>query len=99
MVSYDSLSSFCHSNMAYMAVDAPVFPAALPEDGCIDLISVGSITSRTSVPQSLHAIEKGSLTRNEEAGGPHRRKFDSSGSRRRFIAKLIPTVLFSPAFQ
>ena len=85
--------------MAYMAADAPVFPVALSEDGCFDLISVGSITSRTSVTQSLHAIEKGSLTRNEEVEGPHRRKYDSSGSRRRFIAKFIPTVLFSPAFQ
>ena len=61
MVPYDNLGSFYAGNMPYMAAGAPVFPAALPNDGSFDLVSINGDMSRTSVFQSLLAIGKGAI--------------------------------------
>ena len=61
LVPYDKLGNFYSGNMAYMAADANFFPAALPNDGHLDLVTVNGDISRSSAIQSLLAIEKGTF--------------------------------------
>ena len=61
LVPYDNLGNFFAGNMAYMSPDANFFPAALPDDGCLDLVTVDGDISRTAAIQSLLAVEKGTF--------------------------------------
>lgn len=54
LVRYDQLGSFYAGNMAYMASDGNFFPAALPADGCIDMLCVpGDLDRRVSLKTML----------------------------------------------
>ena len=55
---YDKLGNFYAGNMVYMARDAPFFPAALPNDGNLDLVTIDGDISRIKAIQSLLAVEK-----------------------------------------
>ena len=58
-VSYDKLGNFYSGNMAYMAPDTNFFPATLPNDGYLDLVTIDGDISRTSSIQSMLAVENG----------------------------------------
>lgn len=45
--------------MSWMATDVNYFPAALPNDGCMDLVTVGGDISRVSALALLPAVESG----------------------------------------
>ena len=61
LVPYENLGNFYCGNMAYMSRDANFFPASLPHDGLMDLITVdGDISVATSI-KTLLAIEKGTF--------------------------------------
>lgn len=53
------VGSFYAGNMALMAPDANFFPATLPSDGHLDLITVGGDISRHSAIKCFLAVEKG----------------------------------------
>ena len=57
LVPYDKLGNFYAGNMVYMAPDAPFFPAALPNDGCLDLVTVDGDIGRVTAIKSLLAVE------------------------------------------
>lgn len=59
MVPYDTMGNFYAGNMAYMAPDVNFFPAALPNDGYIDLVTMDGDISRLAAVQSLMAAENG----------------------------------------
>ncbi|KAI9851645.1 MAG: sphinganine kinase lcb4 [Thelocarpon superellum] len=61
MVPYDKLGNFYAGNMAYMAADANFFPAALPNDGCLDLVCIDGDISRLAAIQALTAVGKGTF--------------------------------------
>lgn len=61
LVPYDKMGNFFAGNMAFMTPDANFFPAALPNDGCLDLFTIDGDISRTAAIQSLLAIEKGTF--------------------------------------
>ena len=61
LVPYDKLGNFYAGNMAYMTADANFFPAALPNDGFLDLVCVDGDISRLAALQSLMAVEKGTF--------------------------------------
>ena len=61
LVPYDKLGNFYSGNMAYMAADANFFPAALPNDGCLDLVTMDGDISRRAAIQVLLAVEKGTF--------------------------------------
>jgi sphingosine kinase len=61
LVPYDKLGNFYAGNMAYMAPDANFFPASLPSDGFMDLVTIDGDISRMSAVQSLLAVEKGTF--------------------------------------
>ena len=61
LVPYDKLGNFFAGNMAFMAPDANFFPAALPNDGCLDLLTIDGDIGRTAAIQSLLAVEKGTF--------------------------------------
>ncbi|KAI4170473.1 MAG: hypothetical protein LQ343_004976 [Gyalolechia ehrenbergii] len=56
---YDTLGNFYSGNMAFMAPDANFFPATLPNDGCMDLVTVDGDISRTAAIKCLLAIGPG----------------------------------------
>jgi sphingosine kinase len=58
LVSHDKLGNFYAGNMAYMSSDANFFPAALPSDGCLDLIRIRGDIARVTAIKTLLAIEK-----------------------------------------
>ncbi|KAI9722382.1 MAG: hypothetical protein M1812_001854 [Candelaria pacifica] len=58
---YDKLGNFYAGNMAYMAPDANFFPATLPNDGCLDLVTIDGDISRIAALQTLLAVEKGTF--------------------------------------
>ncbi|KAF2842513.1 sphingoid long chain base kinase-like protein, partial [Patellaria atrata CBS 101060] len=66
LLPYDNLGSFYAGNMSYMTADANFFPAALPSDGCLDLVTIAGDISRIAAVQSLLAVEK-----NTFFGMPH----------------------------
>jgi sphingosine kinase len=56
---YPNLGNFYAGNMAWMAADTKFFPAAMPNDGCIDLVTIdGDIPRMTSI-KLLLAVENG----------------------------------------
>lgn len=61
LVPYNTLGNFYSGNMAYMAADANFFPAALPSDGCLDLIRIDGLIKRRVALQMLTALGKGTL--------------------------------------
>ncbi|KAI9786051.1 MAG: sphinganine kinase lcb4 [Peltula sp. TS41687] len=56
LVPYDNLGSLYVGNMAYVREDGNIFPAALPSDGCIDLICIDGDLSRSSSLQIMMAV-------------------------------------------
>ena len=61
MVPHDKLGNFYSGNMAFMAPDANFFPAALPNDGCADLVTIDGDISRVAAIKSLMAVENGTF--------------------------------------
>ncbi|PGH07720.1 hypothetical protein AJ79_06197 [Helicocarpus griseus UAMH5409] len=61
LVPHDKLGNFYAGNMAYMAADANFFPTALPNDGCMDLITINGDISRRSAIQMLLAVDNNTL--------------------------------------
>ncbi|RAL65154.1 hypothetical protein DID88_001260 [Monilinia fructigena] len=60
MVPYDKLGNFYCGNMAYMASDANFFSAALPNDGCMDLVCInGDVSRLAAINMMLFAVETG----------------------------------------
>lgn len=58
LIPHDKLGNFYAGNLAYMSPDANFFPAALPSDGCLDLIRIpGDINRHTSVATLLAIAE------------------------------------------
>ncbi|RDW79804.1 putative sphingosine kinase protein [Coleophoma cylindrospora] len=57
--SMDKMSSFYCGNMSWMATDVNYFPAALPNDGCMDMVAIGGDISRVSALGLLPAVENG----------------------------------------
>ncbi|KAJ4296478.1 sphinganine kinase lcb4 [Kalmusia sp. IMI 367209] len=58
LIPHDSLGNFYAGNLAYMSPDANFFPAALPSDGCLDLVRVRGDISRTKSIATLLAVEQ-----------------------------------------
>lgn len=56
---YDKLGNFYSGNMAFMAPDTNFFPATLPNDGCMDLVTVDGDISRIAAIRSLFAVSSG----------------------------------------
>ncbi|KAI4164706.1 MAG: hypothetical protein LQ342_001681 [Letrouitia transgressa] len=56
---YDKMGSFYAGNMALMAPDSNFFPAALPNDGCLDLVTIDGDISRIAAVKSMLAVETG----------------------------------------
>ncbi|KAG9242621.1 sphingoid long chain base kinase-like protein [Calycina marina] len=54
-----NLRSFYCGNMAYMAMDQDFFPAALPNDGYMDLVCITADTSRLTAIQMMLSVENG----------------------------------------
>ena len=61
LLPYDTLGNFYAGNMNYMAPDAPFFPAALPNDGCLDLITIDGTIRRTTAIKLLLSVDKGTF--------------------------------------
>ncbi|KAL3424537.1 sphingosine kinase (diacylglycerol kinase catalytic domain-containing protein) [Phlyctema vagabunda] len=59
VVSDDKMSSFYCGNMSWMATDVNYFAAALPNDGCMDLVTIGGDIGRVSALALLPAVESG----------------------------------------
>ncbi|KAH7114307.1 sphingoid long chain base kinase-like protein [Dendryphion nanum] len=58
LVPHDKLGNFYAGNLAYMSPDANFFPAALPGDGCIDLIRIRGDINRHTAINTLLAISE-----------------------------------------
>ncbi|KAL5442559.1 hypothetical protein PMIN07_004809 [Paraphaeosphaeria minitans] len=58
LVPHDQLGNFYAGNLAYMSSDANFFPAALPDDGCLDLVRINGTLPRTKSIATLLAIEQ-----------------------------------------
>ncbi|KAI9804299.1 MAG: sphinganine kinase lcb4 [Piccolia ochrophora] len=56
LVPHDTLGSFFAGNMAWVAPDTDFFPAALPNDGCLDLVRLDGGISRLKSLNSLTAV-------------------------------------------
>jgi len=56
LVPYDHLGNFYCGNMAFMASDANFFPAALPNDGFMDLICINGDVSRLTALQMMFGL-------------------------------------------
>ncbi|KAL8948674.1 MAG: hypothetical protein Q9222_005157 [Ikaeria aurantiellina] len=56
---YDRMGNFYSGNMAFMAPDTNFFPATLPNDGCLDLVTVDGDISRIAAIRSILAVETG----------------------------------------
>ncbi|KAL8641167.1 MAG: hypothetical protein Q9228_001983 [Teloschistes exilis] len=59
LIPYDKLGNFYSGNMAFMAADTNFFPAALPNDGYMDLVTVDGDISRLAAVKSLSAVNAG----------------------------------------
>lgn len=59
MSPYPTIGNFYAGNMSYMAADANFFQAALPSDGCLDLVCIDGKISRWLAVQTLMAVESG----------------------------------------
>lgn len=58
LVPHDNLGNFYAGNLAYMSSDTNFFPAALPSDGCMDLVRVRGDLSRHAAINTMLAVEK-----------------------------------------
>lgn len=58
LVPHDQLGNFYAGNLAYMSADANFFPAALPADGCLDLVRIKGTLPRTKSIATLLSIEQ-----------------------------------------
>jgi sphingosine kinase len=56
LLPYDHLGMFYAGNLAYMSPDTNFFPAALPSDGCLDLVRMRGDTARHTGIKSLLAV-------------------------------------------
>lgn len=61
VMSLDKLGNFYAGNMAFMASEANFFSAALPNDGCLDLICVNGDIPRLSAMNMLTLLSDGKL--------------------------------------
>lgn len=59
LVPYDNLGNFYCGTMAWMSADANFFPAALPSDGCMDLVTIDGDLSVVTATKTLLAVETG----------------------------------------
>lgn len=57
LVPHDHLGNFYAGNLAYMSPDANFFPAALPADGCLDLVRIRGDIARHTAIQTLLSVE------------------------------------------
>ena len=55
------LGNFYAGNMAYVAASTNFFPASLPNDGCIDLVTIDGDISRSAAFNCMFAIDKGTF--------------------------------------
>jgi sphingosine kinase len=55
---YPTLGNFYSGNMCWMAGDAPFFPASLPSDGLLDLVTIDGGISRAKQINMLLAVPK-----------------------------------------
>lgn len=60
-VSYDNLGNLYLGNMTIMTEGAPFFPAALPNDGLMDLITIDGDIGRLKAISLVLAVEKGTF--------------------------------------
>jgi sphingosine kinase len=58
MVPYENMGNFYCGNMAIMAASSPFFPATLPADGFMDLVTVDGNISRSAAIRLLLSVEK-----------------------------------------
>lgn len=56
LVPHDQLGTLYAGNLAYMSPDANFFPAALPSDGCMDLVRMRGDESRSTGIKTLLAV-------------------------------------------
>lgn len=63
---YPTLGNFYAGGMPFMARDANFFQAALPADGCLDLITIDGKIPRSQALRMLLSVSKGSLFDFEE---------------------------------
>jgi sphingosine kinase len=56
LIPHDQLGTLYAGNLAYMSPDANFFPAALPSDGCIDLVRMRGDVSRHTAIKTLLAV-------------------------------------------
>lgn len=61
LIPHPTIGNFYAGNMAYMAADANFFQAALPGDGCLDLIRIDGNVSRKAAISSLLAVGNNKL--------------------------------------
>ncbi|KAK5946993.1 sphinganine kinase lcb4 [Knufia obscura] len=61
MESYPNLGNFYCGNMCWMAADAPFFPASLPSDGMMDLVTIDGDISRLKATKLLLAVADGTF--------------------------------------
>ncbi|KAK8168711.1 ATP-NAD kinase-like domain-containing protein [Phyllosticta citrichinensis] len=54
---YDNMGNFYAGNMAYMSPDANFFQAALPSDGCLDLVCIDGDIPRSKAFNTMLAVE------------------------------------------
>lgn len=57
LIPHNTLGNFYCGNLAYMSPDANFFPAALPSDGCLDLVRIRGDIPRTTAIKMLMAVE------------------------------------------
>ncbi|KAK2760723.1 sphinganine kinase lcb4 [Arachnomyces sp. PD_36] len=60
-IPYENLGNFYAGNMAYMAADANFFPASLPSDGYMDLVTIAGDIGRMAAIQMMMNVERGTL--------------------------------------
>lgn len=58
LIPHDQLGNFYAGNLSYMSPDANFFPAALPSDGCLDLVRIKGTLSRAKSIATLLAVEQ-----------------------------------------
>jgi sphingosine kinase len=58
---YPTLGNFYSGNMAIMAKSTPIFPASLPADGLLDLVTIDGNISRAKSISTLLAVENGNF--------------------------------------
>jgi sphingosine kinase len=61
LVPHDTLGNLYAGNMAYMAPDTNFFPASLPNDGFLDLITINGDIGRMTALSMLVAVDRGTF--------------------------------------